>query len=413
MIRVKVDKADPTDLYEQVAAEIRRAIADGEATPGERLPPAKDLAAVLGVNANTVLRALRLLRDEGLLEFRRGRGISVAGTPERGAVINKHASSSTTPAATATASTSSSRSSKASPDALGRSLAGNRGRPLLPVMQRACARQAREPSFLPRTRVASRAEGDVSTNSGSAPPERRLFAANEDPKERPTTREWSSSAARLAGQGWIWMESMMACRSATHSGGAPGDVLATMTRRVPSTSRIQNSSVRPASGPLYAVVSRPTEEWGDPAVEPRPGTLRTSDRGVSASQVGDGEHEVLALVAEERHVARRRGHLEGGKLAERGGEVIDAWPDGWILRSGIEAGVGCHVRHRGDAQHDVRAVGDLAHWDPLLPLLGGDLEGDPQRRRGIAVGIDEVLPGLEARRRPCRCRSVLRVRALG
>ena len=67
--------------------EIRRAIAEGEAKPGERLPPAKDLAAVLGVNTNTVLRALRALRDEGLLEFRRGRGISVAGTPERGAVI--------------------------------------------------------------------------------------------------------------------------------------------------------------------------------------------------------------------------------------------------------------------------------------------------------------------------------------
>jgi GntR family transcriptional regulator len=89
MIRVKVDKRDPTDLYEQVAAEIRRAIADGEAKPGERLPPAKDLAAILGVNTNTVLRSLRLLRDEGLLEFRRGRGISVAGTPERGAVVQR------------------------------------------------------------------------------------------------------------------------------------------------------------------------------------------------------------------------------------------------------------------------------------------------------------------------------------
>jgi GntR family transcriptional regulator len=87
MLDVKVDRRDPTDLYEQVAGEIRRAIADGEAKPGERLPPAKDLAAVLDVNTNTVLRALRVLRDEGLLEFRRGRGISVAGTPERGAVV--------------------------------------------------------------------------------------------------------------------------------------------------------------------------------------------------------------------------------------------------------------------------------------------------------------------------------------
>jgi GntR family transcriptional regulator len=88
-MRVKVDRRDPTDLHEQVAAELRRAIADGEAKPGERLPPAKDLAAELGVNSNTVLRALRTLRDEGLLEFRRGRGISVAGTPERGAIVQR------------------------------------------------------------------------------------------------------------------------------------------------------------------------------------------------------------------------------------------------------------------------------------------------------------------------------------
>jgi GntR family transcriptional regulator len=89
MLKIRVDKRDPTDLYEQVAGQIRRAIADGEAKPGERLPPAKDLAAVLGVNTNTALRSLRLLREEGLLEFRRGRGIAVAGTPERGAVVQR------------------------------------------------------------------------------------------------------------------------------------------------------------------------------------------------------------------------------------------------------------------------------------------------------------------------------------
>jgi GntR family transcriptional regulator len=85
----KVDRSEPAPLHDQVAAQIRRAIADGEARHGQRLPPARDLAAVVGVNTNTVLRALRALRDEGLLEFRRGRGVRVTGTPERGAVIAK------------------------------------------------------------------------------------------------------------------------------------------------------------------------------------------------------------------------------------------------------------------------------------------------------------------------------------
>jgi DNA-binding transcriptional regulator YhcF (GntR family) len=84
-----VDRSDPTLLHEQVAAEIRRAIGNGEAKPGERIPQARDLASALGVNANTVLRALRLLRDEGLLEMGRGRAITVTGTPDRGAVSAK------------------------------------------------------------------------------------------------------------------------------------------------------------------------------------------------------------------------------------------------------------------------------------------------------------------------------------
>jgi GntR family transcriptional regulator len=89
MFPVKVDRSDPLALHDQVAAEIRRAIADGEAGPGERLPLAKDMAAILGVNKNTVLRALHILRNEGLLDFQRGRGITVAGTPERSVVINR------------------------------------------------------------------------------------------------------------------------------------------------------------------------------------------------------------------------------------------------------------------------------------------------------------------------------------
>ena len=76
MLQVNVDRDATTPLHLQVAAEIRRAIAEGEARPGDRLPPAVDFATVLDVNKNTVIRALHLLRDEGLLDFTRGRGIS-------------------------------------------------------------------------------------------------------------------------------------------------------------------------------------------------------------------------------------------------------------------------------------------------------------------------------------------------
>jgi GntR family transcriptional regulator len=89
MLVMKIDRDEQVALHDQVAAEIRKAIAEGEATPGERLPLAKDIAAVLGVNKNTVLRALHVLREEGLLEFRRGRGITVAGTPERSVLVER------------------------------------------------------------------------------------------------------------------------------------------------------------------------------------------------------------------------------------------------------------------------------------------------------------------------------------
>src|SRR5580692_4650906 len=89
MFELAVDRSDQTALHLQVAAEIRGAIADGEAAPGDRLPPAKDFAKELGVNTNTVLRAFHQLREEGILEFQRGRGITVAGAPEKALVVSR------------------------------------------------------------------------------------------------------------------------------------------------------------------------------------------------------------------------------------------------------------------------------------------------------------------------------------
>lgn len=63
--------------------------AEVEAGQGERLPSTVDLATVLGVNKNTVIRALHILRDEGLLDFTRGCGVRVVGTAQCGAVLER------------------------------------------------------------------------------------------------------------------------------------------------------------------------------------------------------------------------------------------------------------------------------------------------------------------------------------
>ena len=89
MLSVNVNRSDSMLLHHQVVAEIRRSIAEGEIGPGERLPPAVYLAEVLGVNKNTVIRALHILRDEGLLELTRGRGIQVVGTIDKAVVLTK------------------------------------------------------------------------------------------------------------------------------------------------------------------------------------------------------------------------------------------------------------------------------------------------------------------------------------
>lgn len=72
-----VDPSSEAPLFEQIAASVRGALADGSIGVGEKLPPAAQLADALEVNMHTVLRAYQMLRDEGLIELRRGRGAVV------------------------------------------------------------------------------------------------------------------------------------------------------------------------------------------------------------------------------------------------------------------------------------------------------------------------------------------------
>ncbi|OZG27284.1 GntR family transcriptional regulator [Williamsia sp. 1138] len=77
---IRVDPLLPQPLFEQLAAAVRGSIVRGEIVAGERLPGARELAASLGVNVHTVLHGYQELRDQGLVELRRGRGAVVTNT---------------------------------------------------------------------------------------------------------------------------------------------------------------------------------------------------------------------------------------------------------------------------------------------------------------------------------------------
>jgi len=63
-----------TQPFRQVADHLRNLIQSGELSPGARLPAARDLAESQSVALTTAVRAVELLRSEGLIDSVHGRG---------------------------------------------------------------------------------------------------------------------------------------------------------------------------------------------------------------------------------------------------------------------------------------------------------------------------------------------------
>ncbi|OBA77750.1 GntR family transcriptional regulator [Mycobacterium sp. 1164966.3] len=66
---------------ESIAASVEDGISEGALAPGDALPPIREVAAELGVNANTVAAAYRLLRERGAVETAGRRGTRVRDRP--------------------------------------------------------------------------------------------------------------------------------------------------------------------------------------------------------------------------------------------------------------------------------------------------------------------------------------------
>ena len=79
---IQLDANDQTPLYRQLHAKIRSAILAHEIGRGDRLPPTRELAGLLGLNRTTVSAAYELLEADGLIRGHVGRGSFVEG-PEK------------------------------------------------------------------------------------------------------------------------------------------------------------------------------------------------------------------------------------------------------------------------------------------------------------------------------------------
>lgn len=78
---IATGSAEP--IYRQLVDQVRRMVAARYLAPGDGMPSVRDLAQALAVNPMTVSKAYAMLEAEGVLDRRRGAGMTVADQGDR------------------------------------------------------------------------------------------------------------------------------------------------------------------------------------------------------------------------------------------------------------------------------------------------------------------------------------------
>ena len=80
-IPLRVDARSPLPIRRQLTEQLKHVIEGGGVPRDQALPSIRELAGFLGINPNTVARAIEDLKRSGYVEARRGRGVFVSATP--------------------------------------------------------------------------------------------------------------------------------------------------------------------------------------------------------------------------------------------------------------------------------------------------------------------------------------------
>ena len=75
----RVDPLSTEPILEQIAQHVKRSVARGRLSAGDRLPSVRELAKEQSINPNTVIRAYDILEREGVIARRQGSGCFVTG----------------------------------------------------------------------------------------------------------------------------------------------------------------------------------------------------------------------------------------------------------------------------------------------------------------------------------------------
>jgi DNA-binding transcriptional regulator YhcF (GntR family) len=86
---LKIDRAGEIPIGVQLAWALRARIGDGRLAPGRRLPGLRELAEMLGINANTARAVYQRLEQEGLIDSRQGTGTFVASVAQEPSAVGR------------------------------------------------------------------------------------------------------------------------------------------------------------------------------------------------------------------------------------------------------------------------------------------------------------------------------------
>jgi DNA-binding transcriptional regulator YhcF (GntR family) len=89
LVDLKINRDGEVPIGVQLAWALRARIRDGRLTPGQRLPGLRELAELVGVNANTARAVYQRLEQEGWIDSRQGTGTFVAHSAQEPSAVGQ------------------------------------------------------------------------------------------------------------------------------------------------------------------------------------------------------------------------------------------------------------------------------------------------------------------------------------